>query len=46
MSSAFLFGAGASFGSGNCYPEPPPLGNGLDGLFKNYREEMDLQLLL
>jgi len=26
MSSLFLFGAGASFGSGPCYPEPPPLG--------------------
>jgi hypothetical protein len=38
MSSAFLFGAGASFGSGSCYPEPPPLGNGLNGLFKKLQE--------
>lgn len=27
MSSLFLFGAGASFGSGPCYPRPPPLGS-------------------
>jgi hypothetical protein len=26
MSSVFLFGAGASYGSGPCYPHPPPLG--------------------
>lgn len=29
MSSLFLFGAGASFGSGPCVPEPPPLGRDL-----------------
>lgn len=29
MSSLFLFGAGASFGSGPCSPEPPPLGGAL-----------------
>lgn len=39
MSSVFLFGAGASFGSGNCYPEPPPLGNGINGLFKKLQEK-------
>ena len=38
MSSVFLFGAGASFGSGNCYPEPPPLGNGEKGLFRKLQE--------
>ena len=38
MSSVFLFGAGASFGSGNCFPEPPPLGNGQNGLFKKLQE--------
>ncbi|MEX0609038.1 MAG: hypothetical protein WD016_05375 [Balneolaceae bacterium] len=27
--NVFLFGAGASFGSGNVYPTPPPLGNQL-----------------
>ncbi len=26
MSSLFLIGAGASYGSGNCYPKNPPLG--------------------
>lgn len=26
MSSVFLFGAGASYGSMDCYPHPPPLG--------------------
>jgi hypothetical protein len=26
MSTVFLFGAGASYGSGECYPENPPLG--------------------
>lgn len=35
MSSVFLFGAGASYGSGNCYPAPPPLGN---ELFKKLQE--------
>ncbi len=39
MSSVFLFGTGASFGSGNCYPEPPPLGNGDNGLFKKLQEK-------
>jgi hypothetical protein len=39
MSSVFLFGAGASYGSGNCYPEPPPLGNGVNGLFKKLQEK-------
>lgn len=29
MSSLFLFGAGASFGSGPCSPAPPPLGSQL-----------------
>lgn len=29
MKHAFLFGAGASFGSGDCIPERPPLGNQL-----------------
>jgi len=29
MSSLFLFGAGASFGSGPCSPAPPPLGGAL-----------------
>ncbi len=29
MSSLFLFGAGASFGSGPCAPYPPPLGSQL-----------------
>lgn len=29
MSSLFLFGAGASFGSGPCAPHPPPLGDQL-----------------
>lgn len=29
MSSLFLFGAGASFGSGHCSPSPPPLGGAL-----------------
>lgn len=29
MSSLFLFGAGASFGSGPCLPYPPPLGANL-----------------
>jgi len=29
MSIVFLFGAGASYGSGECYPHPPPLGNTL-----------------
>lgn len=29
MSSLFLFGAGASFGSGPCWPYPPPLGKEL-----------------
>lgn len=38
MSSVFLFGAGASFGSGNCSPEPPPLGNGDNGLFKKLQK--------
>lgn len=38
MSSVFLFGAGASYGSGDCYPEPPPLGNGNEGLFKKLQE--------
>ncbi len=38
MSSVFLFGAGASFGSENCYPEPPPLGNGPNGLFKKLQK--------
>jgi hypothetical protein len=26
---SLIFGAGASFGSGGCYPSPPPLGNDL-----------------
>jgi hypothetical protein len=39
MSSVFLFGAGASHGSGDCYPEPPPLGNGTDGLFKKLQKQ-------
>ncbi len=39
MSSVFLFGAGASYGSVNCSPEPPPLGNGNDGLFKKLQEK-------
>ena len=26
MSTVFLFGAGASYGSGECYPKNPPLG--------------------
>lgn len=29
MSSLFLFGAGASYGSGRCAPAPPPLGKDL-----------------
>lgn len=29
MSTLFLFGAGASFGSGPCLPTPPPLGGAL-----------------
>jgi protoporphyrinogen oxidase len=29
MSTVFLFGAGASYGSGECYPKNPPLGPGL-----------------
>lgn len=29
MSALFLIGAGASFGSGECIPSPPPLGGGL-----------------
>lgn len=29
MSSVFLFGAGASYGSGPCHPYPPPLGTQL-----------------
>ena len=29
MSSVFLFGAGASYGSGPCHPHPPPLGDRL-----------------
>lgn len=29
MSSVFLFGAGASYGSGPCIPNPPPLGTQL-----------------
>ena len=29
MSSIFLFGAGASYGSGPCTPRPPPLGTQL-----------------
>src|ERR1700674_2532963 len=29
MSVLFLFGAGASYGSGDCVPEPPPLGKDL-----------------
>lgn len=29
MSAVFLLGAGASFGSGECYPSAPPLGGGL-----------------
>lgn len=29
MSSLFIFGAGASFGSGPCAPKPPPLGSEL-----------------
>lgn len=33
MSTVFLFGAGASYGSGDCFPEPPPLGAG-GGLFR------------
>jgi len=31
MSSVFLFGAGASYGSGECSPSPPPLGRDLFG---------------
>ena len=31
MSTLFLFGAGASFGSGPCSPNPPPLGGELFG---------------
>jgi len=34
MSIVFLLGAGASYGSGNCTPHNPALGNGKDGLFK------------
>lgn len=34
MGTLFLFGAGASFGSGACRPNPPPLGRGPDGLFR------------
>lgn len=35
MASLFLFGAGASFGSGDCNPHPPPLGSHLfDALAK------------
>lgn len=33
MSALILFGAGASFGSGDVEPCCPPLGNGSDGLF-------------
>jgi hypothetical protein len=29
LSSVFIFGAGASYGSGPCYPSPPPLGKDL-----------------
>lgn len=29
LSSVFVFGAGASFGSGPCHPHPPPLGGQL-----------------
>lgn len=29
MSTSFLFGAGASYGSGACFPHPPPLGKDL-----------------
>lgn len=42
-----IFGAGASFGSGNCYPNNPPLGNELfnelvklDGAFSRLDEKM------
>ena len=36
MSTVFLFGAGASYGSGSgsCSPGNPPLGNGDKGLFE------------
>lgn len=35
MSSLFLFGAGASFGSGPCSPAPPPLGGDLFDELRN-----------
>lgn len=35
MSSLFLFGAGASFGSGPCSPGPPPLGRALFDALRN-----------
>ena len=42
-----IFGAGASFGSGNCYPTNPPLGNDLfnelvklDGAFSRLDKKM------
>ncbi|RYE01963.1 MAG: hypothetical protein EOP50_01070 [Sphingobacteriales bacterium] len=33
MKTLVLFGAGASHGSGDVFPHPPPLGNGDNGLF-------------
>lgn len=33
MKTLVLFGAGASYGSGDVSPHPPPLGNGENGLF-------------
>jgi hypothetical protein len=38
VSTVFLFGAGASFGSGEVTPHPPPLGNGPDGLFRRMQQ--------
>src|SRR5690606_33824911 len=39
MSTIFLLGAGASYGSDGCTPYNPPLGNGEDGLFNKLLSE-------
>ena len=43
MKTLFLFGAGASFGSGPCHPEPPPLGGKLIDVM---RKEGDVSMTI
>lgn len=42
MVALVLFGAGASYGSGDVAPYPPPLGNGARGLFARLEEYSSL----